>query len=318
MEQPATLTATPIYRDVRAALDWLEKAFGFEISLLLEDAEGKVAHAEMSFHGARIGVAGEWGGGPLGPARMKSPAALDGQATQFCWIELPAQLDIDAHCAQARAAGARITQPPEDQFYGARTYRALDLDGHVWNFSRHDREVSKAEAEAVTGLKYVKGANPAVEEEPRSPVSPTVSYRDPAAAYLWLEEAFGLEPHVYITDAEGRLVHAEMRFRGQTIGVGSRWSDDHASPADMDGRNTQSVHLQLAVDVDAHHARALAAGARLVRALATQPYGDRTYVAKDLEGHIWSFGQTVKPMSMAEWDAMLNVTTHRRPPGAGR
>lgn len=52
--------------------------------------------------------------------------------------------DLDAHCARARAAGAVIAAEPGDQFYGDRTYRAVDPEGHVWTFSRHVRDVTRA------------------------------------------------------------------------------------------------------------------------------------------------------------------------------
>jgi len=39
-----------------------------------------------------------------------------------------------------------------------------------------------------------------------------IFYRDPRAALAWLEAAFGFEPSMVVSDAEGRLVHAEMRF----------------------------------------------------------------------------------------------------------
>ena len=97
----AHLAATPIYRDHRQALDWLEAAFGFEITTLLTDDQGAIAHAEMGFHGARIGVAGPWSGEILGATRMQSPAVLEGQATQLCRIDLPKGVDIDAHCARS-------------------------------------------------------------------------------------------------------------------------------------------------------------------------------------------------------------------------
>jgi uncharacterized glyoxalase superfamily protein PhnB len=82
---------------------------------------------------------------------MKSPASVEGVGTQFLRITLADGLD--AHCAAARAAGARIVDEPADQFYGARTYRALDPEGHVWNFTQDVRVVSGAEMEAATGLK---------------------------------------------------------------------------------------------------------------------------------------------------------------------
>ena len=315
MTAKAQLTAVAFYRDPEAALAWLAAAFGFETSILLTDGEGRLAHAEMDLRGVKLGVAGEWEGGVLGPARMRSPAAFDGQGTQFCRIELPPQIDIDQHCAGARLAGAQITQAPQDEFYGDRTYRALDLEGHVWNFSQPRRTVSPAEITAATGLIYAIGGEdrPRPAEEARSAVTPYVSYRDPKAAYAWLEAAFSLEPRVYVTDEAGDLVHAEMSFRGQTIGVSRAWSDRHATPADVQGRNTQTVHLQLASDIDGHHARAVAAGAEIIRPLETQAYGDRTYLALDLEGHVWSFGQTIAPMSSDQWDAELGTSTTQRP-----
>lgn len=315
MTAMAQLTAVAFYRDPQAALDWLSAAFGFETSILLTDAEGRLAHAEMELCGVKLGVAGEWEGGVLGPARMRSPAGLEGQGTQFCRIELPLQIDIDQHCDRARLAGAQITQAPQDEFYGDRTYRALDLEGHVWNFSQPRRSVSPAEVTAATGLIYAVGGEDraAPTEEARSAVTPYVSYRDPQAAYAWLETAFGLEPKIYVTDDGGGLVHAEMSFRGQTIGVSRAWSERHATPADVQGRNTQTVHLQLASDIDAHHGRAVAAGAEIIRLLETQDYGDRTYLALDIEGHVWSFGQTVAPMSPDQWDAELGTSTTRRP-----
>lgn len=149
------LTPTAFYRDPKAALAWLERAFGFEVSTLLTDADGNIAHAEMAWRGANIGVAGEWTLGRADmPARALSPSTLDDVITQFVWVEVDE--DIDGHCARARAAGARIIEEPVDQFYGARTYRALDLEGHVWNFRQEVRQVSYEEMEAATGLKFQK------------------------------------------------------------------------------------------------------------------------------------------------------------------
>jgi len=140
------------YKDPLAALKWLEQAFGFETVTLVTDADGNVAHAEMSFLGGHVQIGGEWESPELvGPARMRSPATVEGINTQF--IRISMDDGLDAHCDTARAAGARIVAAPEDQFYGARVYRALDPEGHVWNFSQDTREVSGEEMEAATGLK---------------------------------------------------------------------------------------------------------------------------------------------------------------------
>jgi uncharacterized glyoxalase superfamily protein PhnB len=146
-----TLTPVVFYRDPIAALKWLEAAFGFETSMLVTDDEGRVGHAEMRVGAAAIGVGGEWASPELlGPAALKSPASLAGVGTQFIRIHLTEGLD--AHCAHARAAGARITQAPADQFYGSRTYRALDPEGHVWNFDQPVAELTIAEMEKASGL----------------------------------------------------------------------------------------------------------------------------------------------------------------------
>jgi uncharacterized glyoxalase superfamily protein PhnB len=139
------------YKDPIAAMKWLEAAFGFETTVLLTDAEGRVAYSEMNYLGSQISVGGEWTGPQLGGAAMKSPASLGGVGTQFLRIALPGELD--AHCATARAAGARITEEPADQFYGDRTYRAMDPEGHIWNFSEVVAAVSGEEVHEAAGLK---------------------------------------------------------------------------------------------------------------------------------------------------------------------
>jgi len=140
------------YKEPMAALRWLEAAFGFEVTTLVTDADGNLAHSEMTFEGGSLTVGGEWESAELvGPARMRSPQTVDGVNTQFVRVHLAEGLD--AHCERARAAGARILAEPEDQFYGSRVYRALDPEGHVWNFSQEVRMVSGEEMERATGLK---------------------------------------------------------------------------------------------------------------------------------------------------------------------
>lgn len=149
--------------------------------------------------------------------------------------------------------------------------------------------------------------------EPMRPaLSSALSYLDPKAALRWLEEAFGFEPFMVILDDQENLLHSEMRFREGVIMVGTEWSDDHKSPRSVGGKNTQSVHVHLTEDVDAHCERARKAGAVIVQEPADQFYGDRTYRAVDPEGHIWTFGQTVKVLTQEEWDKAGGVITRSR------
>jgi uncharacterized glyoxalase superfamily protein PhnB len=100
-----------------------------------------------------------------------------------------------------------------------------------------------------------------------------------------------------------------MSYGDGWIMVGNEWSENHKSPANLGGKNTQTVHLQLSEDVDAHCARARAAGAEILMEPETQFYGDRTYRARDLEGHIWTFGQTVQTVAPEDWDRDTGLKT---------
>jgi uncharacterized glyoxalase superfamily protein PhnB len=139
----------------------------------------------------------------------------------------------------------------------------------------------------------------------RPAFSPCPCYKDVKAALAWLTDAFGFEPHMIIADADDNIMHAELSYAGGIVMIGSEWTGDHKSPANLGGKNTSSVHVHLDEDIDAHYARARAAGAQIDQAPETQFYGDRTYRCRDPEGHIWTFGQTVTAMSSEEWDAAM-------------
>jgi uncharacterized glyoxalase superfamily protein PhnB len=145
-------------------------------------------------------------------------------------------------------------------------------------------------------------------------LSSAISYQDAKAAYRWLEAAFGFEPFFVILDADGNLAHSEMTYGDSVVMIGNEWSDAHKSPKSIGGKNTQSVHVQLAEgeDIDAHCAHARANGANILAAPETQFYGDRTYRAADPEGHIWTFGVTVQRKTPEEWDQATGLTTRKR------
>ncbi len=107
-----------------------------------------------------------------------------------------------------------------------------------------------------------------------------------------------------------------MTFGNSVVMVGNEWSIDHKSPKSVGGRNTQTVHVQLAEgeDIDAHCERARLAGAEILQEAETQFYGDRAYRARDPEGHIWTFGVTEKRMTPQEWDKASGLTTKKRLP----
>ena len=141
-----TVTPALFYRDGFAALDFLEAAFGFDRAMVITDADGNLAHAEMRVgRDGRVMIGGEWAD------HTASPASLGGRTSQSVHVLLDGGLD--AHCARARAAGATILREPTDEFYGDRTYQARDPEGHVWAFAEIGRVVSREDAEAASGLK---------------------------------------------------------------------------------------------------------------------------------------------------------------------
>jgi len=128
MSRRPSMTPVIWYRDPRAAIAWLERAFGFESQMIVDDGQGGVAHSELGLLGGMVMV--------VGPPRdhAVSPAQFGGRSTQSVHIQLPDGLD--AHCERARAAGARIDREPETQPYGDRVYTCFDPEDHPWSFGQ--------------------------------------------------------------------------------------------------------------------------------------------------------------------------------------
>jgi uncharacterized glyoxalase superfamily protein PhnB len=131
----------------------------------------------------------------------------------------------------------------------------------------------------------------------RPSLIPAVTYRDPRSALAWLERAFGFELFMLVEDGDGNIGHAEMRHGDAVVMVGSEWSEHHRSPASVGGANTQSVHIGVDEDIQAHCERARSAGAEILMEPALQFYGAMTYRCRDPEGHIWTIAQQVREVS---------------------
>jgi len=143
--RPAFISSV-IYKDNRAALKWLQKAFGFEPSEVLTDAKDNIVHAEMTHGDGVIMISNEF------TSWARSPDSVGGTNTQRVHVRL--EKGIDEHCARARAAGAKVAMEPADQFYGDRTYSAMDPEGHHWTFAQTVKTVTFAEMEQATGFKF--------------------------------------------------------------------------------------------------------------------------------------------------------------------
>ncbi|MXX75797.1 MAG: aminotransferase [Holophagales bacterium] len=128
------ISTSLFYDDAAAAIDWLVRAFGFEVQERVEDEQGRIVHSQLVLDGGLIMV----GQTRLQPDReyQQSPRTVGGVNTQSLAVYVD---DADAHCERARAAGAVITMEPATQDYGEgywvdRSYGALDLEGHHWWF----------------------------------------------------------------------------------------------------------------------------------------------------------------------------------------
>jgi uncharacterized glyoxalase superfamily protein PhnB len=124
-------------------------------------------------------------------------------------------------------------------------------------------------------------------------VIPTLRYRDAPAAIDWLCRAFGFEKHLVVPGENNTIAHAQLTFGKGMIMLGSARDDAFGRhlnpPRDLGGSGTQGAYLVVA-DADAHHARAVAAGAQIVDDIKDEDYGGRGYSCLDPEGHLWSFG----------------------------
>jgi uncharacterized glyoxalase superfamily protein PhnB len=127
-------------------------------------------------------------------------------------------------------------------------------------------------------------------------VTASLCYDDAPAAIAFLAKAFGFEARLVVESGDGRVVHSELEFGDGLLMVSSAGRRPfQASPRAVDGRCTQSL-MVFVDDVDAHCARARAAGAIIAQEPKTTDYGegywsDRTCEAIDLEGHHWWFTQ---------------------------
>ncbi len=112
-------------------------------------------------------------------------------------------------------------------------------------------------------------------------IFPTMRFADADAALEWLTEAFGFEELAVFRGEEGTIHHAELSLGPGIVMFGQGDPTSHG------------VYVAVG-DADAHYRRAKAAGAEITRELEDTPYGSREYSARDLDGHVWSFG-TYRP-----------------------
>ena len=124
-----TMYPSLFYRDAPAAIDWLCKAFGFEVLMSVPGTgDREIAHSELRLgDGIVMAGAADKERGMLSPRDL--PAVNQGL---YVYVE-----DVDGLFARAKAAGATVEQEPEDQDYGGRSCGLRDPEGHRWWFGSY-------------------------------------------------------------------------------------------------------------------------------------------------------------------------------------
>jgi uncharacterized glyoxalase superfamily protein PhnB len=118
------------YRDANAAIEWLQRAFGFVEKAAYRGADGTVNHAELAL-GAGVVMLGQ--ARPDGWLGGRAPDARASTVSIYVVVD-----DPDAHHEHAQTAGAEIVRELTDEDYGSREYSARDLEGNLWSFGTYD------------------------------------------------------------------------------------------------------------------------------------------------------------------------------------
>jgi len=124
-----TVIPVLIYPDVRAAVEWLEAAFGFVERLQI----GEAHRAQLNVGGGGAVIAADVRGNRVPPR--------EGESTSSVLVRVE---DAHALCERARERGAEIDDPPTDHVYGERQFTAVDPWGHRWTFSETLEDVDPA------------------------------------------------------------------------------------------------------------------------------------------------------------------------------
>jgi uncharacterized glyoxalase superfamily protein PhnB len=113
------------YDDAHAAIDFLERAFGFERLSVYEGDAGKVSHAALRSGDAVVGLSSTGAGDPVYEQCAH-------RAVVYVAVD-----EVDPLHDRAKAAGAEIVMPPTDQDYGSRDFSARDPEGNIWAFGTY-------------------------------------------------------------------------------------------------------------------------------------------------------------------------------------
>jgi PhnB protein len=130
------LTPILVLKNMEAALDFYQQAFGFKLRNVMRGPENAILHAEMTHVDSQIMM------GPESPERGAFAPNGPSPVTLYLLVA-----DVDAIADQARLHGGNIVQPPTDMFWGDRTAVIIDPEGHKWMIATHVKDIPFDEME---------------------------------------------------------------------------------------------------------------------------------------------------------------------------
>jgi PhnB protein len=142
-----TVTPHLVCAGAAEAIEFYKKAFGAEEMMRMPGPDGKLMHACVRIAGSPVFLVDEMPAyGSLGPKALKgSPVVIH--------LFVP---DADAFAARAAAAGAKITMPVADMFWGDRYGQLEDPFGHRWSVATHVRDMTAEEMQAAMKQAFQK------------------------------------------------------------------------------------------------------------------------------------------------------------------
>ena len=117
-------------------------------------------------------------------------------------------------------------------------------------------------------------------------VAPYLAIKNAVSALEFYQKAFGAKETYRLVLPDGRLGHAEIRLGDSLIMLADEFPEFGGKAPESLGGSPVSIHLYVE-DVDAFVKRAVAEGARLLKPVADQFYGDRSGQLEDPYGHLW-------------------------------
>ena len=302
-QEPQVLqTATPALRvkNAAAAIEFYKAAFGAREQMRFAIGTS-VAHAELVIGNAHVFLGEEApeygypGPGSLGGSPVLMHLNVD---------------DADAMVKRAVAAGARLTRPVTNEFYGDRSGQVADPFGYTWTIAQQLEELSVDEMhrrfEAMMSEQRASRTAPSFIPQGYRAVTPYIVVQNAPALIDFAKRVFDAdERHRAIGSAGG--VHAEIRIGDSMMMIGGG-----APELAWRGRPLPTALHVYVEDVDAAFERAREAGATVLDVPRDHEYGERGAGVKDSEGNFWYLATAKGPSHIPQGLNTVNVYLHPR------